>query len=232
MACKFYAAMRNARFPGCLVSRRLLRLLTAVALASLAATAPPARAEKADRFKPLNTESDLPGRIDLLNQVVVLNGNVVVTKGTMVIRAARIEVRESPDGYHTAIAYGSPAQHATFRQKRDEPDEWIEGDAERLEYDGKSDIVRFVNNASWRRLHGAEVTDEINGNLITYDSATEVVNVVGGAPATAANPGGRVRAVLTPKEGTAAALEAAAAAASAAAVAAPLKTAPALQEKK
>ncbi len=201
-------------------------------IAAFAATGLPARAEKADRFKPLKTESDLPGRIDLLNQVVVLNGNVVVTKGTIVIRAARIEVRESPDGYHTAIAFGSPTQHATFRQKRDEPNEWIEGDAERLEYDGKSDIVRFVNNASWRRLHGAEMTDEINGNLITYDSATEVVNVVGGAPATANNPGGRVRAVLTPKEGTAAALEAAAAAASAASAAAPLKNTPSLGEKK
>ena len=118
--------MQNARFPGYLVLRRLLRLLPALALAALAAAAAPARAEKADRFKPLNTESDLPGRIDLLNQVVVLNGNVVVTKGTMIIRAARIEVRESPDGYHTAIAFGSPALHATFRQKRDEPDERIE----------------------------------------------------------------------------------------------------------
>lgn len=210
---------------------RPYRLLILLGLAALAAVSLPARAEKADRFKPLKTESDLPGRIDLLNQVVVLNGNVVVTKGTIVIRAARIEVRESPDGYQSAIAYGSPGQHATFRQKRDEPNEWIEGDAERLEYDGKSDVVRFVNNASWRRLRGSEMTDEINGNLITYDSATEVVNVVGGAPATAANPGGRVRAVLTPKEGTAAALEAAAAA-SAAASAPALKSSPALGEKK
>jgi lipopolysaccharide export system protein LptA len=211
----------------------LLRLVAVLGLAAIALTGVPVRAEKADRFKPLKTESDLPGRIDLLNQVVNLNGNVVVTKGTIVIRAARIEVRESPDGYHTAIAYGSPTQHATFRQKRDEPNEWIEGDAERLEYDGKSDIVRFVNNASWERLRGAEKTDEINGNLITYDSATEVVNVVGGAPATASNPGGRVRAILTPKEGTAAALEAAAAASAAATpTPTPLKSTPSLGETK
>ncbi|MDQ2737005.1 MAG: lipopolysaccharide transport periplasmic protein LptA [Pseudomonadota bacterium] len=209
---------------------RTFRLIVVLAFA-LATAAFPAWAEKADRFKPLNTESDLPGRIDLLNQVVVLNGNVVVTKGTMVIRAARIEVRESPDGYHTAVAFGSPGRHATFRQKRDEPNEWIEGDAERLEYDGKSDIVRFVNSASWRRLRGGEVSDEINGNLITYDSATEVVNVEGGAPATAANPNGRVRAVLTPREGSAAALEAAAAA-SAASAATPLKTTPSLEKTK
>jgi len=181
------------------------------ALATLLATAAPtlSRAEKADRFKPLNVEADLPGKIDLLHQFVVFNGNVVVTKGTMTIRAARIEVRELPDGYHTATAFGTPSQHATFRQKRDVPDEYIAGDAERLEYDGKSDVIRFVNNAAVRRLRGSEISDEISGNLVTYDSTTEVFSVTGGATPTATNPSGRVRAVLTPKEGTAAAAEAA-----------------------
>ncbi len=189
-----------------------------------------ARAEKADRFKPLNVEADLPGKIDLLNQYVVFNGNVVVTKGTMTIRAARIEVRELADGYHTAVAFGSPTQHATFRQKRDAPDEYIAGDAERLEYDGKSDVIRFVNNASVRRLRGSETSDEISGNLVTYDSGTEVFNVTGGAPATATNPGGRVRAVLTPKEGSAAAAEATRAASAAASGPPQLRTAPSLEE--
>jgi lipopolysaccharide export system protein LptA len=204
----------------------------AVALAGLALLAvAPARAEKADRFKPLNVEADLPGKIDLLNQYVVFNGNVVVSKGTMTIRAARIEVRELPDGYHSAVAFGSPSQHATFRQKRDTPDEYIAGDAERLEYDGKSDVIRFVNNASVRRLRGNETSDEISGNLVTYDSSTEVFNVSGGAPATAANPTGRVRAVLTPKEGTAAAAEAARAASAAASAPPQLRIAPALGDK-
>jgi len=188
------------------------------------------RAEKADRYKPVQVEAELPGRIDLLNQFVVFNGNVVVTKGTMTIRAARIEVRESADGYHSAVAYGSPTQHATYRQKRDAPDEWIEGDAERLEYDGKSDVIRFVSNASVRRLRGAAVADEIAGNLVTYDSTTEVFNVTGGA-ANAGNPGGRVRVTMTPKEGSAAAAEAASAA-RAAGSAPPLRTAPGLASPK
>jgi lipopolysaccharide export system protein LptA len=213
------------RFP----CRNALALVGLLALA-----AAPAQAEKADRFKPLNVEAELPGKIDLLNQFVVFNGNVVVTKGTMTIRAARIEVRELPDGYHTAVAFGSPGQHATFRQKRDAPDEYIAGDAERLEYDGKSDVIRFVNNASVRRLRGTETSDEISGNLVTYDSGTEVFNVSGGAPATAANPGGRIRAVLTPKEGSAAAADAARAASAAASAPPPpqLRTAPALGEKR
>jgi lipopolysaccharide export system protein LptA len=204
----------------------------ALALAAAVAFAAPTRAEKADRFKPLNVEADLPGKIDLLNQYVVFNGNVVVTKGTMTIRANRIEVRESPDGYHTAVAFGSPSQHATFRQKRDAPDEYIAGDAERLEYDGKSDVIRFVNNASVRRLRGSETSDEISGNLVTYDSGTEVFNVTGGATPTATNPGGRVRAVLTPKEGSAAAAEAAAGASAAASAPTQLRTAPSLGAKR
>ena len=170
-------------------------------------TAPTAYAEKADRFKPLNVEADLPGKIDLLNQFVVFNGNVVVTKGTMAIRAARIEVRETPDGYHTAFAIGSPGKPATFRQKRDGVDEYIEGEAERLEYDARTDTVRFVNRASVRRLRGATVADEISGNLVTYDSVSEVFSVSGGAT-TPNNPSGRVRAVLTPKEGSPAAANA------------------------
>ena len=217
MACKFHAVMRNLTRPRSfpVPSRRSLATALlwggALALASL-----PALAEKADRFKELTVEADQSSSGDLLNQVFIFNGNVVVTKGTMIIRAQRIEVRESPDGYRSAVAIGSASQHATFRQKRDAPDEWIEGDAERLEYDGKSDVIRFVNNASVRRLRGANAADELTGNLVTYDSATEVFNVTGGAQTTAANPGGRVRAVLMPKEGTAAAAEAKAAGAAAA----------------
>ena len=214
------------------VSCRPLRLAFALSLAFAAlAAGAPARAEKADRYKDLNIEADLPGKIDLLNQFVVFNGNVVVTKGTMIIRAARIEVRETPEGYHTAVAFGTPAQHATFRQKRDAPDEYIEGDAERLEYDQKSDVIRFVNNATVRRLRGATQADEIAGNLVTYDSTTEVFNVSGGAPATATNPGGRVRAVLMPKEGSAAAAEAARAT-SAVSAGTILKTTPSIREPK
>ena len=78
-----------------------------------------------------------------------------------------------------------------------------------------TDTVRFVNHASVRRLRGGSVADEITGNLVTYDGISEVFSVSGGGPSTPANPGGRVRAVLTPREGSPAA-QAAASAASAA----------------
>ena len=205
MACKFHAAMRkNLRS----------RLLAAAACLLVAA---PAVAEKADRGKPLAIEADQPGTVDLLKQVVVFNGNVQIVQGTLVIKADRVEVREAPDGFRTATAIGSAARPATFRQKRDGADEFLEGSADRIEYDGRGDSIRFIGKAAVRRLRGNTTADEITGSLISYDNLAEVFSVQGGpASATPANPTGRVRAVLTPREGSPAAAAAASAAAPAA----------------
>jgi len=200
------------------------RLVAGIALAC--ALAGPALAERSDRLQKINIAADQSGQIDLQNQVVVYSGNVVISRGTMVIRAARVEVRQLPSGYYTAVAFGSANKPATFRQKRDGVDEYIEGEAERLEYDGSRDLVKFINNAEVRRLRGATAADEINGNLITYDATTEKMTVSGGAKSTPANPGGRVTATLSPREGSEAAAEIAAAASAAAS--APLKLSPAL----
>jgi lipopolysaccharide export system protein LptA len=177
--------------------RLLPLLLCAVALA-------PVRAEKVDRSKPLTIEADQPSTVDLLKQVVVFNGNVVVAQGTMAIRAERVEVRERPDGHRSATALGMAGKPASFRQKRDGVDETIEGSAERIEYDSRGDVVRFAGNAQVRRLRGATPADEISGSVITYDSGNETFSVQGGGGSGAASaPGaastGRVRVVITPK---------------------------------
>ncbi|KNZ34218.1 MAG: hypothetical protein AD742_02180 [Methylibium sp. NZG] len=188
------------------------RTLLAAVCSACAVLALPASAERADRFQKLRVEADQQGKIDLVNNVVTFNGNVVVTRGTMVIRAARVELRETASGYHNAVAFGADGKPATFRQKRDGVDETIEGEAERLEYDGRADTVKFVNRASVRRLRGASVADEISGNVVSYDSTSEVFSVSGTPATSPTQPGGRVRAVLSPRDGTAAAEEAAQAA--------------------
>src|SRR5688500_5070200 len=96
--------------------RRCRRALIALAMGLCA---PWAAAEKADRTKPLTMESDRPCTVDLVRQVSVCTGNVVIAQGTLVIRADRVELRETPDGYRTATAIGSPAKPAMYRQKRD-----------------------------------------------------------------------------------------------------------------
>jgi len=191
----------------------------ACAAALLFATALPVQAERADRGKPLSVAADREGTVDLIKQVVVFTGDVVVTKGTIVIKAARVEVREAPDGYRTAVAIGAPGQPASFRQKREGVDEYIEGRANRLEYDARGDTVRFEGDAVVTRLRGNTVADKITGNVITYDNSAEVFSVEGGA--TAGTSDGRVRAVLSPREGSAAAAAAAQASAPSAAASAP-----------
>ncbi|WP_231638257.1 lipopolysaccharide transport periplasmic protein LptA [Piscinibacter sakaiensis] len=177
-------------------------------LAGLALWQPtPVQAERADRAKKLEIEADQFDHNDL-TRVSVLTGNVVLTKGSLVIKADRVEVREGRDGFRTAVASGTGGRQATFRQKRDTPNEHIEGQADRLEYEERRDGVRFVNNAVVRLLRSGTAGDEITGNLITYDGTSEQFSVSGGpgrAGTAAGASGGRVRAVLAPREGTEAA---------------------------
>ena len=200
----------NLRAPSGIVTQALSAVVLALTLGA-------AHAEKAHRAKPLNVEADQSSNLDLQKKVLVFNGNVVISKGTLVIRAAKVEVRETADGHQIANANGSAGKPATFRQKRDGVDEYIEGQAERLEYDSSADSVRFIGAAVVRRLRGTAVADEITGNVVSYNASTEVFSVSGGAPNANGTPG-RVRAVLTPREGSAAATESASPAASPAAI--------------
>jgi lipopolysaccharide export system protein LptA len=169
-------------------------------LASLAAlVAGPAAAERADRAKPMNVEADAL-RYDDLRQTSVFTGRVVVTKGTIVIRGARVEVRQDPDGFQFGVVTAEPGKLAYYRQKREGVDEYIEGESQTIEYDGKADRVKFVGRAEMRRFRGAVLSDEMTGSLITYDNTSDVFSVDGGpAGANAASPQGRVRATLSPR---------------------------------
>ena len=201
--------------PPSLIPARLAALL----LATTVLCAAPVHAERADRNKPMSIEADQPGSVDLQRQIVIFNGNVVITQGTMLLRADKVELRERPDGYREAKAIGTAERPASFRQKRDGVDETVEGVAERIEFDAKTDTLRFVGNAAVRRLRAGVLADEITGSLITWDNTNELFKVTGGA-VTPNNPTGRVRSVLAPREESAAS---AASAASAPKVPLPLK---------
>jgi len=162
-----------------------------------------AHAEKADRAKPMNIEADSM-RYDDLKQTSLFTGRVVVTKGTIVIRGARIDVRQDPEGYQYGVVTAEQGKLAYFKQKRDAPgDEWIEGEADRIEYDSRADNVKFIGHAVMRRLLGATVNDETTGPVIVYDQSNDTFTVdssgAAKAPGTAPAPGGRVRAVMTPR---------------------------------
>ena len=147
----------------------------------------------------MNAEADAL-RYDDLKRSSVFTGNVVITKGSTVVRGARVEVSQDPKGYQLAVATAAPGKLAYYRTKRDGVDETIEGEGERIEYDSRTDVVKFSRRAVVRRYGGATLLDETTGAVITYDNTTDVFMVDGGAQnRSAANPSGRIRAMLSPR---------------------------------
>lgn len=188
-----------------------------------------AQAERADRTKPMVLESG-PCVVNVLKQSSSCTGPVVITQGTLVLRSDRVELRETPEGYRQANATGVEGKQAQYRQKRDGVDEFVEGVADRIDYDSRASTIRFEGQAQVRLLRSGQVADELHGSVIVWDSTAELFNVQGGN-ATAANPGGRVRAVLNPPAEAASAASAPAAPARPAS-APPLRSSTALGERR
>ena len=158
-----------------------------------------ASAEKADREKPTHIEADTLVH-DELNQVSIFSGRALLTRGTMVMRGARIEMREDPDGYQFGVILPEFSKRAFFRQKREGNDEFMEGEALRIEFDGKADRIKLIDQAEVRRYRGAVLSDTMTGKLIIYENLTDVFSIDGqrtqeGGKAS----GGRVRAMLAPR---------------------------------
>ncbi len=162
-------------------------LLAAAVLSGL-----PAHAERADRAKPVNIEADRLS-LDDLKKESVFEGNVQLTQGSLMLRADRVVVRQDGQGFNYAFATGAPAY---FRQKREGFDEFIEGFAQRLEYDGKQDKVEMFTEARVKKG-----IDEVRGDYISYNAVTEFYEVVGGGDGGrhAVQPAGAGRAVIQPK---------------------------------
>lgn len=170
---------------------RRLRLLSSLALSLvLLSFADGAHAEKADREKPINLEADKVS-VDDAKQISNFEGRVVLTQGTLIIRGDRMEVRQDNQGFKTGITWGNLAY---FRQKREGYDEYIEGWAERIEYDSRADKMQMFNRAYMKKG-----SDEVRGNYISYDATTEFFQVTGGGKQAGPDSSGRVRAVLQPK---------------------------------
>lgn len=166
-----------------------MRTLLPILLAALLAATVPARAEKADREKVINVVADKLTADDQ-NSISTFEGSVVITQGTMRVTAAKVVVTEDSEKFKRYVASGAPV---TFRQKREKADDFIEGDAERAEFDDRTEILKLFNRARMKSPQG-----EVNGDFISYDRANEFFQVLGAAPGAAATPNARVKATLIP----------------------------------
>ena len=155
----------------------------------LLAYAPLAAAEKADQEKPTQIEANRMSADDA-RRMNIFEGNVVLTKGTLSVRADRIVVRQDAEGYQLSTATGSPVR---FKQRQDPKEgekegRWMDGEALRIEIDDRSQKIELFDNARVNR--GG---DEVAGNYIFVDQRADFYTVTPG------KSGGRVRAVIQPK---------------------------------
>ena len=171
-------ARRPWRLAGCVVTGLLV-------LAPISAAA-----EKADSAQPLQIESDRMSANEL-TKVATFEGDVVLTKGSIRLTADRIVVKEQEKGSHHAVATGNPVR---FRQRMDSKEGkasvWVDGEAQRIEYDEGTEKVELFDKARVNRDG-----DEVRGDYILYDQRTEYFSVRGGK---GSSPG-RVRAIIQPK---------------------------------
>ncbi len=160
---------------------------------------PGASAQKADRDQPTNVEADRL-EYDEARQRTVFIGRVVLTKGSLVIRGDRLVLEQGSEERQSAVATGKPA---SFRQKRDGTDQFLDGTAAKIEYDSATEKLVFTGGAVLTRLECGRATDEISGALIVYDARAETFSV-DGKPRTdgktgVADGGGRVRVTIQPR---------------------------------
>ncbi len=159
-----------------------------------------AQAAKEDANAPTNVEANEMG-FDDVRQVSTFTGNVVLTKGTLVLKAEKMVFSQDAVGYQYATLYAGKGQLATFRQKRDGgPDLWMEGQAaDRIVYNGKTEVANFYVKAKIALLEGKRPTDEIEGDFISYDGKTEYYSV-NNTPSGISKPGaGRIKVIIQPR---------------------------------
>ncbi len=173
-----------------------LALFALVAIGSLSVGN--VNAEQADRTKQIDIEADV-ATVNDKNRTRTLEGNVVLTQGTMRFTAERMIIKEDDAGFMTAQAFGGPSGQVAFRQKREGVNDFMEGFADRAEFDDQADTMKLLSRA---RLKSGG--DELKGEYIYYNSATEVMQArnappdAKGAPAAGAAPG-RVKITIQPK---------------------------------
>jgi lipopolysaccharide export system protein LptA len=179
-----------------------MRALSACTLLLSALAASGAWAATADRARPLIIDAGSgsvevnkkPGRTEV-------NGPVLVTKGTMLLRASRLVAIEQTRGYRVE-AFAESNGAVQFSMDLDSPGGRVEARADSLEYEEDSGLMRLVGNARLRKLVGGQLERELAGNLIVFDTVKEAV-VADGKPLSQKSGEGGVRVILMPPPGAA-----------------------------
>lgn len=146
-----------------------------------------AAAERADRSQPISIEAN-HAEVSAEGGQMSYHGNVILSQGTLQLRANSVNARQLPDKRQLLNAQGSPA---VFKQRLDPtgnaPAEWIEGQAHTLEYDSQNMQIKLTGNAKIKR--GQDIAQ---GHTIIYEGSTGQFRVDHGGK-------GRIQIILQPR---------------------------------
>jgi lipopolysaccharide export system protein LptA len=140
-------------------NRRIARSLALFAIASVAFVAG-VQARSSDRSQLMNLGSDRQsGSLDE-NSVNTLSGNVVITQGTLDIRAGKADIYQRGGEPVRAVMTGSPV---ILKQQMDDGSP-MTAKADRIEYDMVADVILLIGNYTVTTPRGST-----NGQRLTYD---------------------------------------------------------------
>lgn len=147
----------------------ILPLLTTAYLALLPSIA---FADRDDSSKPMNFKS-VSAHMDDLRKTYNYVGQVRMTQGTRLLTADKVVIKQDAAGFSKSVATGSPQKLAYVKQRENDGKGWMEGWAERIEYDDRTDKLYFFDQA-----HLKTSKDEAKGEVIIYDNVTERYQVL------------------------------------------------------
>lgn len=152
----------------------------------------------------LESDKDESTRIDAdqmtyseQKQMNIFSGNVLLTRGSLVIRGDKLTFTQAENGKQLAVVQGKPA---TFRQQRDSEENtklMIKGQANRIEYNSKKNQITLSGEANIIKTKNEQITEQISGEQITYEQTSEFLTVEGSA-SNGSTKSSRVKAVIKP----------------------------------
>ncbi|MFZ6781119.1 lipopolysaccharide transport periplasmic protein LptA [Undibacterium sp. Ji83W] len=168
-------------------------------LACLSLACVSAHAEKADSNKETIIEAGY-GESDGKTSVRRLSKGVSLVRGTLNVKAENAVVTEGPNGDQFVVLTGGSNRKVSFRQKRDGgPDLWVDGEADRAEYNQSTEIVKFISKAKVRYLEGKRVTQEQEGEYLSYDSKNDFFIGTNSTSGQHVDGSGSLKIILQPK---------------------------------
>lgn len=160
---------------------------------------PSASAEKADQDKPVILEAKKVSGNDV-QQTYELDGEVLITKGSILITGEKANIKVDPEGYEYVDVRGLPELVASFRQRREGPvDEFMQGNGEVVTYNAKTELLTLTGNASLKRLLNMQMLDQVFGNIIQYDDIKQTYRVSAQSKPKPGDPP-LTRAILSPRQ--------------------------------